>query len=144
MLRWMKHRIMQFTELDFQIAFLGDFQSVFHSFRRIGKARLHFLCRAQIKLLWLVFHPLGVGELRLCADANQAVVRVRMAFLDVMDVIRRNELQAEILRPFDQMAVHLGLVRDAVVLQFQEKIVRAERLFEPIHRFARLVELVLQ
>ena len=135
---------MQFAELDFQIALLGDFQRVLHRFRRVGEARLHFLRRAQIKLLRLVAHPLGVGELRLRADANQAIVRVRMAFLDVMNVVRRDELQAEILRPFDQMPVDLGLLRDAVVLQFEEKIVRAERLLEPVHRLARLVQLILR
>jgi hypothetical protein len=49
------------------------------------------------------------AQLRLRADADQAVVRVRMAFLDVMHVVRRDELQAEFLRPLDQMPVDLGL-----------------------------------
>ena len=44
-----------------------------------------------------------------------------MAFLDVMNVVRRDELQAEFLRPLDQMAVDLGLFGDAVVLQFEDK-----------------------
>ena len=66
-----------------------------------------------------------------------------MAFLDVMDVVRGDELQAEFLRPLDQMAVDLGLLGDAVVLQFEVKILRAERLLEPVHRLARLVQLIL-
>ena len=40
------------------------------------------------------------------------------------------------------MPVDLCLFRDAVILQFEKKIVRAERLFEPVHRFARVVQLV--
>ena len=66
-----------------------------------------------------------------------------MAFLDVMNVVRGDEFQAEFLCPLNQMAVDLGLLGDAVVLQFEIKIVRAERLLEPVNRLARLVQLVL-
>ena len=76
----------------------------------------------------------------LCADAHQAIVRVRMAFLDVMHIVRRDELQAEFLRPLDQMPIDLGLFGNAVVLEFEVKILRAERLLEQVHRVARLVE----
>ncbi len=86
---------------------------------------------------------MGLLNKILRADADEAIVRVRIAFLDVVNVVRRDEFQAEFLRPFDQVAVDLGLFRDAVILQFEEKIFRAERLFEPIHRVARLVQLVL-
>ena len=144
MFRRRKNREMQLAELDLQVALPGDFQRVLHRLGRVGEARLHFLRRAQIKLLRLVAHPFRVGQLRLRADANQAIVRVRMAFLDVMNVVRRDELEAEFLRPLDQMPVDLRLFRDAVVLQFEVKIVRAERLLEPIHRVARLVQLVLE
>jgi hypothetical protein len=143
MFRRMKNRIMQLAEFNLQIAFVGDFQRVLHRFRRFGEARAHFLRRPQVKLLRLIAHPLGVGEHRLRADANQAIVRVRIAFVDVVNVVRRDQLQAELLRPGDQMAVHLRLLGDAVVLQFEEKIVRAERLLEPVHGIARLVQLVL-
>ena len=42
------------------------------------------------------------------------------------------------------MPVDLRLLRDAVILQFEEKIVRAERLLEPVHGVARLVQLILE
>ena len=144
MFRRRKNREMQFAKLNLQVALLGDFERVPDRLGRVGEARLHFLRRAQVKLLRLVAHPFRVGQLRLRADANQAIVRVRMAFLDVMNVIRRDEFEAEFLRPLDQMLVDLRLFRDAVVLQFEVKILRAERLLEPIHRVARLVQLVFE
>ena len=109
----------------------------------LGKARLHLLRRAQIELLLGVPQPLGVGQLRLRADADQAVVRVRVALLDVMHVVRRDQLQAELLRPRNQVPVDLGLLRQAVVLQFQVEVLRAERLLEPVNRLARPGQLVL-
>ncbi len=144
MFRRRKNREMQFAKINLQIALLGDGERVFDGLGRVGEARLHFLRRPQIKLLRLVAHPFRLGQLRLRADANQAVVRVRMAFLDVMNVIRRDELEAEFLRPQDQVLVDLRLFGNAVVLQFEEKIVRAERLLEPVHRVARLVQLVFE
>ena len=99
MFRRRKNREMQFAEIDLQIALPGDFERVLHRLGRVGEARLHFLRRAQVKLLRLVAHPFRVGQLRLRADANQAIVRVRMAFLDVMNIVRRDELEAEFLRP---------------------------------------------
>ena len=42
------------------------------------------------------------------------------------------------------MAIDLGLLGDAVVLQFEVKILRAEGLLEPVNRLARLGQLVLQ
>ena len=78
------------------------------------------------------------------ADADQAVVRVRMALFEVMNVIRRHDLQAELLRPRDQLAVDLRLLGQAVVLQFEIEILRAERLLEPVQRRARPGQLVFE
>jgi hypothetical protein len=70
-------------------------------------------------------------------------VRVRIAFVDVVNVVRRDELQAEFLGELDQLFVHLGLFRNAVVLQFEKIIFRAERLLEEIHRVSRFLDLIL-
>jgi hypothetical protein len=66
-----------------------------------------------------------------------------MFLLDVMHVVRRHAFQPELLRPLDEVLVYLGLLGDPVVLEFEIKIIRAERLLEPIHRIARLGELIL-
>ena len=61
-----------------------------------------------------------------------------------MDVIGRHQLEAEFPRPGNEMAVDLDLLGDAVILQFEIKILRPERLFEPINGVARLGQLVLE
>jgi len=50
---------------------------------------------------------------------------MRMAFLDVMNVIRCDEFEAEFLRPQDQMLVTFACSAMSVVLQFEVKILRA-------------------
>ena len=102
---------MQLVEFDFQVAFFGHFQRVAHRFGDFAEARLHFLGRTQIKLLRLVVHPLGVAEHGLRADADQAIVGVGMGLFDVMDIIGRDQLEAEFLRPGDEMAIDLAPAR---------------------------------
>ena len=102
--RRIEHRVMQLAELDLEVAFLRHFQRVGHRFRRFAEARLHLFGGAEIKLLRLIVHPLRVRELSLGADANKTIVRVRMPFLHVMNIVRRNQLQPEFLRPRNQNA----------------------------------------
>ena len=71
------------------------------------------------------------------------VVGVRTALLDVVNVVRRHELQAEFLRPRNETAVDLRLLGNAVILEFEVKIFRAEGLLEPVDRLTRLLGLVL-
>src|SRR6266545_4572441 len=66
-----------------------------------------------------------------------------MALFHVMHVVSGDEVQPEILRPLNQVAIDLGLFGDRVVLEFEIKIFRAERLLEPIHGGARLIQPVL-
>ena len=149
MFRRMKHRIMQILrrlrKFDFQIALVRDLARVQHRLGNFGKTRLHFLRAAQKKLFRHIAraHALGIAQQILRADAHKAVVRVRIAFVDIVNVIGADEFQAELLCPRNEEFVDLDLFGNAVVLQFEEKIFRAERLLEKIHRVARLVDLIL-
>jgi hypothetical protein len=146
MFRRIEHRVMQFIERDFHVAFFRHFQGVLDRVRRFGKQRRHLLGAAQIKLLRHIAraHALGVAQQILRADANQAVVRVRIAFVDVMHVVGRDELQAGLFGELDQLPVDAGLLRHGVILQFEVIILRAHRLLEPLHRLPRLGNLILQ
>ena len=134
---------MQLAELHFQIALLGDFQRVPYRLRHFTEQRLHLRGRAQIKLLRHIAHPLGIAEQALGADADERVMCMRVIFLEVMHVVGRDELQSEFLRPRNQVAIHFDLLWNRVVLEFEVKVLRAEDLFEPVHRGARPVQLVL-
>ncbi len=145
MLRRIEHRIVQRLEIEFDIALLGDFQRVRDGFGNLREARLHFLGATQIKLFRHVTraHAIRIAQQILCADAHQTIVRVRVTFLNVVNVIRCDAFQPEFLRPRNQMLVHFRLLGDAVILEFEIKILRPERLLEPIHRIPRLRQLVL-
>ena len=135
---------MELAELDLQVALLSHFQRVRHRLRDFGEARLHLFRRPQVELLLCVSHPLRVRKLRLRADADQAIVRVRVGLLHIMHVVGGDALQTELFRPRDEVLVHLRLLWQRVVLQLQVEIFRAERLLEPVHRVASLVQLVLE
>jgi hypothetical protein len=133
---------MQLAEFDLQIALLRDLQRVLHCVGYFGEQRLHLRRRTQKELLGLVAHPLRIVAHCLRADADEAIVRLPIALLYVMHVIRRHALQPELLCPRDKLPVDLDLLRDVVVLKFQIKIFRAERLLEPVDRFARLLQII--
>src|SRR5438067_1358768 len=116
MLRRMENRIMKLAELDLEIAFVSYLERVLHCLGRLDKTRFHLLRRAQIKLFLRIFHSLRVRQKRLCPDADQAVMGVRMALLQVMNVVARDQFKAELFGPGNQLAVHLRLLRDSVVL----------------------------
>ena len=148
MFRRMKHRVMQILrglrKFNFQIALVRNLARVQNRLGNFGETRLHFVRATQIKLLLRVTraHALRVAQHGLRADADETIVRVRMTFFDVMHVVRRHEFQSEIIGKLNQLLVHFRLFGDAVVLQFEKKIFRAERLFEKIHRVARLRDLI--
>ena len=139
-----EHRVMELAEFDLEVALIGHLERVPDRLRHLGEAGLHLLRRTQVELLFGVLHPPGVGKLGLGADADEAIVRVGIPLFDVMNVVRRNELQAELPGQRNQLPVHLRLLRQLMVLQFEIKILRSQRLFEPVNRPARLWQLVLQ
>ena len=118
MLGRIEHGVVQLAEFDLQITLVHDLEGVFDGIGDLGEARLHLVGAAQIKLFRHIAraHALRIAEHGLGADADQAIVGVRVAFLDVMNVVGRDAFQAEILGENEEFAIHLGLFGDAVVL----------------------------
>ena len=122
MFRRMKHRVMQilrgFRKFDFQIAHVGHGARVQNRLRHFGKTRLHLVRAAQIKLFPHIAraHALRIAQHGLRADADETIVRVRMTFLDVVNVVRRDEFQPKFLGELKQLFVHLRLFGNAVIL----------------------------
>ena len=129
---------------DLQIAFLGHLDRVEDRFGHLGKEMLHLLGRPQEELFLLVAHPLGVAQLRLGADANQAVVRPRVVFLNIVDVVGGDALEPELFGPGNELSVDLGLFRNAVILEFEVEVSRPEGLLEEINRVPGALEIVLE
>ncbi len=130
---------MQLAKFDLHIASFGNRDGVFHCVRHFAEKRGHLLGTSQEKLLRRIAHAVGVAQVRLGADANQRVVRVRMFALQIMHVICSNQIQAKLFRPWDELPVYRGLFVHAMILQLQIKPFLAEDLPVPVQRVARLV-----
>ena len=82
-----EHGVMEFPELDLDVALFGHFERVSDRLGHLMEQRLHLLGRPEIELVLDIAHPLFVGQLALGTDADQAVVGMRMLPLDVMHVV---------------------------------------------------------
>ena len=142
--RRLEDRVMQLVELDFDVALLRDFERVPHGVGRFGEPGFHFLGRSQVELLFRIAHAPRVGEVRLGANANQAIMGMRVIPLDVMDVVCGHQFEAKFLRPLDELAIDPRLLRQSVVLELEIIVLRTQRLFEPINGLARLCGLVFE
>jgi len=98
----------------------------FGCFRHFGKAG--FIPRATANRTAFRIFIAGVAEEGLGADADQQSC-ASDALLDVMTSLSP-PFQAEVFGPGNQMAIHVGLFGDAVVLEFEIKIIRPKGLLE--------------
>ena len=137
-------RVMQLAKLDFHVALFRHLEGVCHRLGCFGEPGLHFRSRAEIKLLVQVLHPLRICQQRLGADADQAIMRVRMRFLEVMNIVGGDKFHSKLTRKRNKLPVHLGLLWQTVILQLQVEVLRAQRLLEPIDRFPGFRHLVLE
>ena len=69
-------------------------------------------------------------------------MRVRVALLDVMDIVGRHQLEPHVGGPRDELPVDLRLLGDPVVVQFEVVILRSKRLLEPVDLITRFVRFV--
>ncbi len=131
------------VEPDLEIALLGDSSVFFTASGTSLKRACHLFSRTQKELLRLIGHALGVGELRLRADTDQTIMRVRIRFVHVVNIIGRNKFKPEFFVPSNQLLCDLGLFGNAVILDFEIKIFGPKNLLIPIDRFARFRQLIL-
>jgi hypothetical protein len=90
----------------------------------------HLVARFEEKLRAGELHPVLLGDLRAGLDAEQGVVRAGVGGVDVMDVVRADDLQVELLAELEEAGDDLALLGDAVVLDLDEIIFLAEDLDE--------------
>ena len=117
--------ILRNAKLQGEIAAIRDHERVRDGLGMIRKQRPHLIGRFEIKLR-RVTHPPFVVHHFPGADADHHVVRLVMAPLQEMHVVRRHEAEPELLREFWQDRVALFLHLDAVVVHLEEEIFRAQ------------------
>src|SRR5437773_2338420 len=107
----------------------------------VGKKSPHFVGALEIKLR-RVAHPFFVLHHPAGPDANHDIVRFMMTSLEKMDVIRRDEAEPKFLRDLRQSPVAFSLRLEAMVVQFEEEILRSEDIAKSRRALARLAELI--
>ena len=115
--------------LEHNIAFLSNFHRGVARLGEIAQRFSHFLFSFHIELVVREAHAVLVIHERARANAQHKILRASVFAAKVMEVVRRNGLQAELIRDVGQMPIHLTLTHAAVggnalVLQLDIEITR--------------------
>ena len=113
---------------EFDIAAAGNVHGVAHRFGEFGEEQCHLLGALEVELVGLEFHPLGVVDGGLGADADHQVLCGGVLFPQVVRVIGDHHSDAELLGQCDEPGVHKLLVGEAVVLQFDVVVFLSEEV----------------
>ena len=109
-----------------QVAALGDFQRPLHRLRHRPKHLQHLLGALEVELVGVELHPVGIADQLAHLDAEQDVVRVRVPFGQVVAIIGGDQRDAGLLRHPQQVGLDAMLLFQALVLDFQIEIPRAQ------------------
>ena len=91
--------------------------------------RAHLVGTLDVEVVAVELHPLLVAEGLAGADAEQDFVREGVVLREVVRVVRGDEPQSGLLAEARHHRHDLLLVGDAVVLDLEEEVVRAEDVF---------------
>ena len=127
-LRQLEFRQVVLAEGELQIAHIGDpgrvLQGVLVDVG--GKQGRHLLLAAEVEVPGLVAHPVLVVDGLAGLDAQQHVVGLRVLLPEVVGVVGAHHGQPRLLVEPEDALIHDLLVPDAVVLELQVEVVRAE------------------
>ncbi len=106
-------------EVDLEVAALTDAGGVFHRFRAPGEEAPHLLFALHVELVVGEAQAVGVVLLAVGADAEQEIVGIGVALVDVVDVVGADQGDAGLIAELLQERVGPLLFRKAVVLDLQ-------------------------
>src|SRR5215472_5027396 len=134
-------RIFRTAKLDRDIAAFADRQGVVDRLWKSAKNLAHFGRRLEVELR-RVTHPAFVLDPFAGADAKHHVMRVVVVAMQKMDVVRRDETEAEIFCDLWQDPVALSLHLDPMIMHLDEEILGAENVAIFRRRLLRLLDIV--
>ena len=115
------------AELEIVMAARGDLLGDVRGLRLFGEECAHLLPAFEIKLGGGKLHRVGIVHGLAGLDAEKGVLISGVFLINIMRVVRHDERDARFAREAAQSERGLALVRDAVILNFQEKVL-AEQL----------------
>ena len=130
--RRVEPRQLRVAELELEVALVGDDLRVVRRLGAVRKQRAHFLLALEVELVRAEFEHVLILDRAVRLDADQDVVHLRVFFFDVVAVVRDDERDARLARKPDELRVDISLILQAVVLQLEIKIARAENIEIPL------------
>ena len=119
-------RQMVFPEGEFQIAALRDPGGIVRRLRPLGEEGAHLLLGFDVEFFRLEAHPVLVLHGLLGLDAEQHVLDLRVLLRQIVGVVGDYQGEARFPVEAQDALVHALLLRQAVVLELQVKVLRAE------------------
>ena len=115
--------------LKHNIAFLGNFHRGVARLGEIAQRFTHFLFSFHIELIVREAHAILVIHKRARANAQHKILRASVFAAKIVEVVRRDGLQTELIRDVGQIPIHFTLAHTAVggnalVLQLDIEIAR--------------------
>ena len=115
--------------LEHNIAFLGNFHRGVARLGEIAQRFAHFLFSFHIELVVREAHAILVIHKRARTNAQHKILRASVFAAKIVEVVRRDGLQTELIRDVGQITIHLTLAHAAVggnalVLQLDIEITR--------------------
>ncbi len=116
------------AELDLEVHLLRDVHGRCDATREITEVVRHLRACLEVQAARLEPKPLRVRTLGARVDAQEHVLRLTVLVAQVVDVVRADEGDARLLVHAHQGFVDLRLRLDAVALQFEPEMLRAEQV----------------
>jgi len=132
-----RHQVRALVELD--VAPLRDEQGVVAGLGQLGPDGAHLLGGLEVEVARVEAEALGVVHRGARADAEQDVVALRVARVDVVQVVGGQQRDVELARDLEQVVAVTALDAEPVVHELAEVVVLAEDVSEVGGRRERAV-----
>ena len=102
---------------------------IFQRLRCIWEKCCHLFFGLHVVLSAFIAHPILVCELFPCLKTKQDIMWLFIFCVGIMHVIGRHKIDSDLLRQTHQLLVDGALLRNPMILQFQEKVAFSKDLF---------------
>ena len=137
--RHCKVRQLRHAEFNLHMTPVCNLLGILDCLRGIGKKCAHLLLGFDIILSALIAHPVLIGQLFPCLQAQQDIMCLPVLRIGIVHVVGGDKFNTQFLAKPHQTGIHCLLIRNSVILQFQEIIALTEACLIALRRLLRLI-----
>ena len=117
---------MKMPKLEVNFAALGDLLRIGERLRMIFEKLLHLLGRAHVELPFGIAHARRIMDTLARLNREQDIVRLRVLLMHIVDVVRRHESDAKLLRQlYDARECRL-FIGNSMILNLKEEVLSSK------------------